>query len=267
MCATRGMERVVVTFLLAMTLVGCFWDRESEEEVTVFAASSLNGSLQEIGRLFEETTGREIAFNFAGSNVLAQQIVASGGADIYFSADDRWMNFLEREGKIHSETRRDLLTNSLVAICAEDAEWNPVPNLSELAELDFNVLCVGDPDAVPAGRYARDWLSRGIRNGSSIWDELKDRLSPATDAKAALAQALSRKDAVGIVYLTDYLDRKDEARLLLRSEALEARYPHCPNASGHGQATGRSVFSLSSVGYSSRCISRVRVWSSNDARV
>lgn len=232
MFSTRGIERVVATFLLAMTLVGCFWNRGSEKEVVVFAASSLNGSLQEIGRLFEAATDYRVAFNFAGSNVLAQQLVASVEADIYISADDQWMDFVEESGEVHSETRRDLLENALVAVCAAEAKWGPVSNVSELAELDFRVLCVSDPVAVPAGRYARQWLSSVGMGQTNAWAAIAERLSPSSDVKATLAQTLSRRDAVGIVYWTDYLERKNEARLLLKSDDFEARYPIALTRSG-----------------------------------
>lgn len=242
MVATRVIGRVVAMSTLLAILAGCSWDRGSQEEVTVFAASSLNGSLQEIGRLFEEATGHQVAFNFAGSNVLAQQILASGEADIFFSADDRWMDYVEESGELHPETRRDLLTNTLVAICSMDAEWGPVTGVPQLAELDFRILCLGDPDAVPAGRYAKLWLSREEKNGSNIWEGLSNRLSPATDVKATLAQTLSRNDAVGIVYRTDYLDRKDAARLLLDSEEPEARYPVAISQAGMEKQSAGAFF-------------------------
>ena len=242
MVGHRGFVRVFAVPMLSVILAGCFWDRGFQEEITVFAASSLNGSLQEIGRLFEEASGHRIAYNFAGSNVLAQQIIASGEADIFLSADDRWMDYVEESGKIHPETRRDLLTNTLVAICSTDAKWGPVTGVSQLAELDFRILCVGDPDAVPAGRYARHWLISEEKNGSNIWEGLSSRLSPATDVKATLAQTLSRNDTVGIVYWTDYLDRKDAARMLLEGEELEALYPIAVTQVGMGKQSAGAFF-------------------------
>ena len=94
MVANRGIVGFVAVIMLGAVLTGCFWNRGSEKEVVVFAASSLNGSLQEIGRLFEAATEYRVAFNFAGSNVLAQQLVASVEADIYISADDQWLSLI-----------------------------------------------------------------------------------------------------------------------------------------------------------------------------
>lgn len=232
MVANRGIVGFVAVTMLGAVLTGCFWNRGSEKEVVVFAASSLNGSLQEIGRLFEAATEYRVAFNFAGSNVLARQLVASVEADIYISADDQWMDFVEESGEVHSETRRDLLENTLVALCAAEATWGPVSNVSELAELDFRVLCVSDPVAVPAGRYARQWLSNSGMGQTNAWAAIAERLSPSSDVKATLAQTLSRRDAVGIVYWTDYLERKNEARLLLKNDEFEARYPIALTRSG-----------------------------------
>jgi len=227
-----GIGSDLVCFFLLVILAGCFPGDRDGEEIVVFAASSLNSPLQEIAVLFEEETGRKVVFNFAGSNVLAHQITASQPADIFLSANDHWMDYVEDAGAIHSATRRDLLTNRLVAICSNAASWSPVPGAVQLAELDFRFLCLGDPVAVPVGRYAKQWLSSLEEGGSSVWEAVSGRMSPASDVKAALAQTLSRKDTVGIVYWTDYLERKEDARILLESGDVEARYPIAITRSG-----------------------------------
>jgi len=232
MVRRRGIGSVLACFLLLAILAGCFHNDRDGGEIVVFAASSLNGSLREIGALFEEETGGKVVFNFAGSNLLAHQIVASQSADIFLSADDHWMDYVEDAGAIHLATRRDLLGNRLVAICSTAASWSPVPSAVQLAELDFRFLCIGDPVAVPAGRYAKQWLSSLEKDGSNAWEAVSSRMSPASDVKAALAQTLSRKDAVGIVYRTDYLEREEDARLLLESGDVEARYPIAITQSG-----------------------------------
>ncbi len=211
--------------LLISILCGCQREINTESEtVHVFAAVSLKEVIEEIGTLFERETGFEVSLNSAGSNVLAQQIEASPRADLFISADSGWMDYLEGGGKLGDNTRIDLLTNTLVMICAQGVSWDEV-KVETLCGLDFTYLCIGDPDAVPAGRYARDWLS-GLNCGdSTLWEAFKDRLSLAPDVRAALSQVASSKDRIGIVYFTDYLIYQDRVKLLVEGPSEKARYP------------------------------------------
>jgi len=197
--------------LLLFALCGCQREINTESEtVHVFAAVSLKEAIEEIGTLFERETGFEISLNSAGSNVLAQQIEASSRADLFISADSGWIDYLESGGKLGDNTRIDLLTNTLVMVCAQGASWDEA-KVETLCGLDFTFLCIGDPGAVPAGRYARE--------------AFQERLSPAPDVRAALSQVASSKDRIGIVYFTDYLLYQDRLKLLLEGPSEKARYP------------------------------------------
>lgn len=211
--------------LLLFALCGCQREINTESEtVHVFAAVSLKEAIEEIGTLFERETDFEISLNSAGSNVLAQQIEASSRADLFISADSGWIDYLESGGKLGDNTRIDLLTNTLVMVCAQGASWDEA-KVETLCGLDFTFLCIGHPDAVPAGRYARDWLS-GLNCGdSTVWEAFQERLSPAPDVRAALSQVASSKDRIGIVYFTDYLLYQDRLKLLLEGPSEKARYP------------------------------------------
>ena len=83
-----------------------------------------------------------------------------------------------------------------------------------MAGLGFQYLALGNPAAVPAGRYARDWLNAQTCDGQSLWQAVEDRVAPAPDVRAALGLVLAEPDLVGIVYKTDYLAFAEEARLL-----------------------------------------------------
>jgi len=191
--------------------------------VHVFAAVSLKEAMEAIGMQFEAKTGLSVSFNFAGSNVLAQQINASSHADLFISADSRWMDFLEERGKLGENTRVDFLRNALVAVCSQGSGWT-IERPEELCELDFKFLCIGDPEAVPAGRYARDWFSGIPCGGTTVWEAVKDRVSSAPDVRAALAQVSSRSDSIGVVYRTDYLLYGNKLMLLFDGP-IEVSYP------------------------------------------
>ena len=89
--------------------------------ITVFAAASLTDALQQIAAEYQQSSGDQIVFNFAASGVLARQIEASAPAEIFFSADEAQMDKLAAKDLIVSESRRNILGNSLVIITAPDS--------------------------------------------------------------------------------------------------------------------------------------------------
>ena len=163
---------------------------------TVYAAASLATALQEATDLLP---GRDVRLSFASSSSLAKQIAAGAPVDIYFSANTRWMDYLQDRGLIAADTRVDLLANSLVVIAPEGESFEAIPE----AGFDFagsfpGRLAVGDPSHVPAGIYARQAL---VNLG--WFAALADRLAPAPDARAALVYVERGECAAGIVYATD----------------------------------------------------------------
>ena len=182
-------------------LVGCTVDRRGEGEVVVFAAASLRDALQDLSAPFQKGSGIRTVFNLAGSNVLARQIEAAPAADVYLSANQEWMDYLQEAGRIEPGTRRTFASNRLVVIAQRD---NPTQlnDPAQLADLDFRFLSLADPEAVPAGRYARQYL-QGIDGSGQLWNRLSSRVAPAPDVRAALALVAADPDILGIVYRTD----------------------------------------------------------------
>lgn len=178
--------------------------RTDTPEVVVFAAASLRDVAEEIARELESRERLEVVFNFAGSNTLAQQIDAGPGADVFLSADEAWMDFLDRAGRLVEGSQRSLLSNRLVLIAHREAAIEVVePADLVAAKAEYRFLAVADPRAVPAGRYARAHLERQNVNGATLWAHLADRVAPALDVRAALALVESDPEILGIVYRTD----------------------------------------------------------------
>src|SRR5437868_3272690 len=90
------------------------------QTIIVLAAASLTDVLQDIGKSYEASSGRKVAFSFAASMTLAKQIEASSGADLFVSADGESMDYLERKNLIARATRQNLLGNNLVLIAPAD---------------------------------------------------------------------------------------------------------------------------------------------------
>lgn len=165
--------------------------------VNVFAASSLADALKEIATPYQKESGDKLAFNFAGSNVLARQIEEGAPADLFFSADEIRMDQLEKSARIVTETRTNLLGNSLVVITARDSRLR-IPTIDELSSNSVRRIAVADPKAVPAGIYARTHLSK-----LGLWAAVAPKVVPTDDARAALAAVESGNIEAGIVYKTD----------------------------------------------------------------
>ena len=140
-------------------------------EVNVCAAASLTDVMKEIAAAYEKQSGDKISFNFAASSLLARQITEGAPADIFFSADETRMDDLEKAGLIVPETRRDLLSNSLVIVVPNDSKLT-IASPDELIT-KAQKIAISDPRAVPAGIYTKEYLS-----SLGLWEKLESKMVP-----------------------------------------------------------------------------------------
>ncbi len=179
---------------------------DSQKAITVFAAASLSNALQDLGDAFTKDTSTAVRFSFAGSSALARQIENGASADVFFSADLEWMDYLQARNLIQPATRRDLLGNQLVLIAPLDGKikLKIAPHFALAAALGRGRLATGDPDSVPAGRYAHEALAH-----LDVWEQVAPRLVRADSVRAALAFVDRGEAALGIVYATDAMIDKN----------------------------------------------------------
>jgi molybdate transport system substrate-binding protein len=168
--------------------------------ITVFAAASLTNALQAVGDGFTKETSIPVRFSFAASSALARQIENGSPAEVFFSADLEWMDYLEKRGLIQPDSRHDVLGNRLVLIAPADStiKLKVEPHFGLAAALGKQHLATGDPDSVPIGRYAREALT-----SLGVWDDVAARLVRADSVRSALAFVDRGEAALGIVYETD----------------------------------------------------------------
>lgn len=209
--------------LLAHALVVCLAlgaaTRAAAEDVRVFAAASLADALGEIGRAWLAASGASVSFNFGASSDLSRQIRASAPADLFVSADAAQMDALEHEGLLRAGSRCDLLSNTLVVIVPSTSSAR-VAAARDL--LGFRRIALADPQAVPAGVYARAWLER-----IGLWSQIAPRVVPTLHVRAALAAVESENVDAGVVYRTDAAS-STRARVALevpRAEGPRIVYP------------------------------------------
>ena len=168
----------------------------------VFAASSLTDVMDEIGKAYTRATGQQVTMSYASSSVLARQIQAGARADVFFPADTDWMDYVQDRHLIDKPTRHDLLANRLVLVAPakSTAQLKIGPNFPLAAALGGRRLSTGDPDSVPAGKYARAALTT-----LGVWNDVADRLIRAENVRAALTFVARGEAPLGIVYETDAL--------------------------------------------------------------
>ena len=191
--------------LLRMTLV-CWllpWAAlpgDAVQPIRVFAAASLVDALQEVGNAYTGATGTKVEFSFAASSTLARQVENGARADVFCSADQQWMDYLQQRGLIQPTTRHDLAGNRLALVAPADSgvQLQIQPGFSLRAALKDGRLATGDPQSVPVGRYAHAALT-----SLGVWLEVEDRLALADDARKALVFVASGEAPLGIVYETD----------------------------------------------------------------
>jgi molybdate transport system substrate-binding protein len=170
-------------------------------ETLVFAAASTTNAVEDVIAAYEAESGRKVTPSFASSSTLAKQIAEGAPAQVFISANPKWMSFLEDKGLVIEGSRSDLLGNGLVLI-APKSEAAPVAVDATLPLTDLlgpdGRLSVGDPDHVPAGIYAKQALT-----ALGLWEAVEPRLARASDVRAALALVERGEAPYGIVYATD----------------------------------------------------------------
>lgn len=128
------------------------------DKVTVFAASSLTNAMNDVVSAYEQKTGEKPTVSYASSSALARQIAQGAPANIYVSANEKWMDYLSDQGVIEASTRKPLLHNSLVMVAPNNYPQQTITlddSLDFVKALDGTRLAVGDPNHVPADLHQR----------------------------------------------------------------------------------------------------------------
>jgi molybdate transport system substrate-binding protein len=187
----------VLLFILALTTTGA----KAAEKVTVFAAASLANAVDEIVTEYKKEHNSDIVTSYTSSSTLARQIEQGAPADIFISADQRWMNYLADKKLIISDSRVNLLANKLVVIAPVDSKLSHLTidkNTDWLALLAGGRLSVGDPDHVPAGLYAKQAFEH-----LGQWDKILPTLARMDNVRSALLLVERGEAPLGVVYGSD----------------------------------------------------------------
>jgi molybdate transport system substrate-binding protein len=185
----------------SLASAGPLWAREAQGPL-VFAAASLTDAMKALGEAWQASGHPAPRFSFAASSALARQMEQGAPADLFASADEPWMDYVQQRDLVLNDTRTSPVSNNLVLIAPTDAAQGPVAlargtDLLALAGAGGRIA-TGDPSNVPAGKYAQAalvWMGQ--------WDRLSPRLARAENVRSALLLVERGEAPLGIVYATD----------------------------------------------------------------
>jgi len=198
------MFRMLKSLCLAVGLFLCLGLSRAgaADGLTVFAAASTTNALTEIAGLYEAGGRGKVELSFASSSTLAKQIENGAPADVFLSANQEWMDYLEEKNLLEAGSRSDLLGNRIVFIvpsssAVKDLTVSPQLDLAALLGPD-GLLAVGDPAHVPVGQYAKAALEN-----LKLWPQVENRIAPAKDVRAGMVLVERAESPLGIVYASD----------------------------------------------------------------
>ena len=172
-----------------------------ERSIIVFAAASMKNALDDVDDAFTKQSGIKVVASYDASSALMKQIEGGAPADIFASADLKWMDYGSQKKLIKDDSRVNLLGNVLVLIATKDSKIDKVTigpgfDLAKLA--GDGRIATGDVQAVPVGIYAKAALQK-----LGIWDAVEPKMAMAANVRAALTLVARGEAPLGIVYATD----------------------------------------------------------------
>ncbi|MES2016682.1 MAG: molybdate ABC transporter substrate-binding protein [Pseudomonadota bacterium] len=177
-------------------------------ELTVSAASSLSNAFTDLGRAYErQYPGAKVAFNFGASGALLQQLAKGAPADVFAAADQETMDLAQVKNLVSASARRNFASNALVVIAPLGSN-TPLARLADLTAPAIARIAIGNPDSVPAGRYA----SRALR-AAHLWPVLQGKAITTQNVRQSLDYVARGEVDAGFVYATDAALMKDKVRL------------------------------------------------------
>lgn len=211
-----ALSALALTFALPLTSPL----KAQEQPIVVFAAASMKNALDEVAAEWTKTNKLDVKISYAASSALAKQLENGAPADIFVSADLRWMDHVEGKKLVRAGTRQSLLGNTLVLIARKDGKFKDVKigqNFDLAGMLGNDRLAVGQVDSVPAGRYAKAALEK-----LGIYKSVEPKLAQAENVRVALAYVARGEAPLGIVYGTD---AASEPQVMVAGTFPDGSYP------------------------------------------
>jgi molybdate transport system substrate-binding protein len=194
----KTMITCMIIFLLVCTACSNAKKEEDKIELTISAAASMQQTLTEIQKNYEqEYPNVKLLFNYGASGALQQQIEQGAPVDVFLSASEENFNELLKKDLIEKENYIALVSNELVLIQNNQSD-HKITGFAELTDSKLKRIAIGTPESVPAGKYAKETLK-----SQKLWSIIEDKLIFAKDVRQVLTYVESGNVEAGIVYKTD----------------------------------------------------------------
>ncbi len=195
---------LLVTAVVLSATAGRAW---AETELLVSAAASLSEAFKEIGpRFAAKNPGVKVNFNFAASGPLLQQIAQGAPVDLFAAADQETMDRAEKGGHLRPGSRINFVANTLVLVTPPGQ--SRIRGIADLRSNAVQRIALGNPDSVPAGRYAKEALEK-----QGVWQTLVPRYVMAISVKQALEYVQRGEVEAGFVYASDAVAARERVRV------------------------------------------------------
>jgi molybdate transport system substrate-binding protein len=192
--------RTFLSFIAVAVIAAAALPSQAAEKVTIFAAASLKDVLDDTVAIYQADTGNEVLVSLGASSALAKQIESGAPADLFISADQKWMDWVAERNLIKAGTRKVIARNTLVIAVGKDSTATGDAG----AVLGSAKFAMGDPSNVPAGIYGKAALT-----SLGLWDDLKGNAVFAENVRAALAFVEKGEVPAAIVYGSDVFISKN----------------------------------------------------------
>lgn len=194
-------SKILFSLTAMLMISGCASDMQQKEfsTLTISAASSLSSVMKDLKHTFQEKNHIQLHINTAASGTLASQIHQGAPVDIFMSASERFFNNVDKKGHIHKAYSRPFLTNQMVLIVPKRSPLG-LKNWQQLTHSGVKHLAIGEPETVPAGKYAQE-----ILRFKKLWQPLKERMIYGKNVRQVLTFVETGNAEAGIVYHSDAL--------------------------------------------------------------
>ncbi len=212
----KHLSQIKILSIIILFLIGC--TKTPKDPIKLFAAAGTRCATEEITAAFEKENRQAVSINFASSGTLARQIASGAKADIFISANKQWMVFLKNKGLLQDHEIKKMASNKIVIISSREIQAPSLPLNQEKVVFPDNLkMAIGDPNHVPAGKYAKAFLKE-----VGWWPILQNRLIRARDVSSVLNFVVSKEVDYGIVY---YSETKKSNNIKIVYEIPHNHYP------------------------------------------
>ena len=197
-------------------------DQFDDTTVTIFAAKSLNGVVDELIAMYnEEQPNVEVVASYDSSGTLMEQIEQGAACDLFFSAAQKQMDQLEGDELVVDGTRANVVNNQ-VCVVTYKGSGTKVTGLEDIDKAESFALADG---SVPVGKYTRQAMVNAgmldkVDDVSTITtQEVSDALggieiNECANVGAVTAAVSEGSNEVGTVYKSDTYGLEDKLEIL-----------------------------------------------------